>query len=108
MHTRLPILSLLEGGDRLTVLARAGQVKHPDGFVVTCPDVASLPVNCDTVGGCDLICCIVGSVHASETACTCVPQVYGMSLQQLGAHHQATWHDLNKRHHEHDKCSFLL
>lgn len=89
-HTGLPILALLEGGDCLAVLARAGQVKHPDGFVIACPDVAPLPVDGYAAGGCDFICCIVGSVHTPETACTGVPQMYGMSLQQLGADHQAT------------------
>lgn len=90
IHTRLPILSLLEGSDCLAVLARSGQVKNPDGFVVACPDVASLPVNGYAVGSCNFVCCIVGSVHAPETACTGVPQMYGVSLQQLEADHQAT------------------
>ena len=88
-HTRLPILALLKGGDCLAVLARAGQVKYPDGFVIACPDVASLPVNGYAVGGCDLICCIICSVYAPETARAGIPQMYGMSLQQLRADYWA-------------------
>lgn len=83
MYTRLSILAFLECCDCLVVSAWAGQVKHPDGFVVARPQVASLPVNGHAVGSGDLICCIIGSVHASQTACAGVPQVYRMSLQQL-------------------------
>lgn len=83
VHTRLSILAFPEGCDGLAVSTWARQVKHPDGFVIACPEALTLPVNGHTVGSSDLICCIIRSVHASQTACAGVPQVYGMSLQPL-------------------------
>ena len=72
-HTWLPILAFLKGGDGLTVPARSREVKDSDGFVVTCPDVRALPVKGYTIGSCDFISCIIGSVDAPQASCASIP-----------------------------------
>lgn len=66
-------MSLLEGRDGLAVSARAGQVKHPDGFVVTGPDAAALTLKGYAVRCCDFISCVVGSIDTPEASCAGIP-----------------------------------
>ena len=81
--TRLPIVTFLECCDGLVVPAGARQVKDPDGLVVPRPYVAPLPVEGHAVRSCDLVCCVVGTIHTPQIARTRIPEMYGVGLQRL-------------------------